>query len=39
MKILLFGKGGQVGWEIQRTFGLTLPHWQVGVNRMLAEIL
>jgi dTDP-4-dehydrorhamnose reductase len=23
----------------RRTFGLTLPHWQVGVNRMLAEIL
>jgi dTDP-4-dehydrorhamnose reductase len=25
--------------KLQRTFGLTLPHWQVGVNRMLAEIL
>jgi dTDP-4-dehydrorhamnose reductase len=25
--------------KVQRTFGLTLPHWQVGVNRMLEEIL
>ena len=25
--------------KLQRTFGLTLPHWQAGVNRMLAEIL
>jgi len=25
--------------KLQRTFGLTLPHWQVGVNRMLTEIL
>ena len=25
--------------KLQRSFGLTLPHWQVGVNRMLAEIL
>ena len=25
--------------KLQRTFGLTLPHWQTGVNRMLAEIL
>jgi len=25
--------------KLQRTFGLTLPHWQIGVNRMLAEIL
>ena len=25
--------------KLQRTFGLTLPHWQVGVNRMLVEIL
>jgi dTDP-4-dehydrorhamnose reductase len=25
--------------KLQRTFGLTLPPWQAGVNRMLAEIL
>ena len=25
--------------KLQRTFGLTLPSWQVGVNRMLEEIL
>lgn len=25
--------------KLQSTFGLTLPAWQVGVNRMLAEIL
>ena len=25
--------------KLQNTFGLTLPPWQVGVNRMLAEIL
>jgi len=25
--------------KLQRTFGLTLPPWQSGVNRMLAEIL
>ncbi|GAB3483186.1 dTDP-4-dehydrorhamnose reductase [Polaromonas eurypsychrophila] len=25
--------------KLQRTFGLTMPHWQAGVNRMLAEIL
>jgi dTDP-4-dehydrorhamnose reductase len=25
--------------KLQRTFNLTLPHWQTGVNRMLAEIL
>jgi dTDP-4-dehydrorhamnose reductase len=25
--------------KLQRTFGLTLPHWQVGVDRMLVEIL
>ena len=25
--------------KLQRTFGLTLPAWQIGVNRMLAEIL
>ena len=25
--------------KLQRTFGLTLPLWQAGVNRMLAEIL
>jgi dTDP-4-dehydrorhamnose reductase len=25
--------------KLQRTFGLTLPHWQLGVNRMLAEAL
>jgi dTDP-4-dehydrorhamnose reductase len=84
--ILLLGKNGQVGWELQRslartvravqphepwsvrtidavpthtfptpaqrphnsrlnteflhaTFGLHLPHWQVGVGRMLAEVL
>jgi len=24
---------------VQATFGLTLPEWQLGVNRMLAEIL
>ncbi len=25
--------------KLQATFGLTLPHWQVGVERMLTEIL
>ena len=25
--------------RLQATFGLTLPHWQQGVARMLAEIL
>lgn len=25
--------------KLQETFGLKLPHWQVGVDRMLAEIL
>jgi dTDP-4-dehydrorhamnose reductase len=25
--------------KLQRTFGLTPPHWQVGVDRMLAEVL
>lgn len=25
--------------KLQRTFGLTLPTWQTGINRMLAEIL
>ena len=25
--------------KLKATFGLTLPHWQLGVNRMLAEIL
>ena len=25
--------------KLQTTFGLTLPHWQVGVERMLTEIL
>jgi dTDP-4-dehydrorhamnose reductase len=25
--------------KLQATFGLTLPEWQLGVNRMLAEIL
>ncbi len=25
--------------KLQRSFGLTLPHWSVGVNRMLDEIL
>ncbi|MBK9441205.1 MAG: dTDP-4-dehydrorhamnose reductase [Comamonadaceae bacterium] len=25
--------------KLQRVFGLTPPHWQTGVNRMLAEIL
>jgi dTDP-4-dehydrorhamnose reductase len=25
--------------KLQQTFGLTLPHWQVGVERMLAEVL
>ncbi|MEY8688692.1 MAG: dTDP-4-dehydrorhamnose reductase [Leptothrix sp. (in: b-proteobacteria)] len=25
--------------KLQRTFGLTLPHWQAGVDRMLAEVL
>ena len=25
--------------KLQTTFGLTLPHWQTGVDRMLAEIL
>jgi dTDP-4-dehydrorhamnose reductase len=25
--------------KLQATFGLTLPPWQTGVNRMLAEIL
>jgi dTDP-4-dehydrorhamnose reductase len=47
MKILLLGKNGQLGWELQRSlaplgevqFGITLPHWQQGVDRMLAEIL
>ncbi len=25
--------------KLQQAFGLTLPHWQVGVERMLAEVL
>jgi dTDP-4-dehydrorhamnose reductase len=25
--------------RLRATFGLTLPHWQVGVNRMLTEVL
>ena len=25
--------------KIQATFGLTLPHWTIGVNRMLTEVL
>ena len=25
--------------KLQTTFGLTLPHWQTGVERMLTEIL
>ena len=25
--------------KLQSTFGLTLPHWQAGVARMLTEIL
>lgn len=25
--------------KVQKTFGVTLPHWQVGVTRMLREIL
>jgi dTDP-4-dehydrorhamnose reductase len=25
--------------KLQHTFGLTLPHWQVGVERMLSEVL
>ena len=25
--------------KLQESFGLTLPHWQVGVNRMMSEIL
>lgn len=25
--------------KLRRTFGLELPHWQVGVDRMLAEVL
>ena len=25
--------------KLQHTFGLTLPHWQIGVNRMLTEFL
>ena len=25
--------------KVQRTFGLQLPHWTAGVNRLLDEIL
>ena len=25
--------------KLRRTFGITLPHWQLGVQRMLAEVL
>ena len=25
--------------RLQQAFGLTLPHWQVGVERMLTEVL
>jgi dTDP-4-dehydrorhamnose reductase len=25
--------------RLQRTFGLVLPHWRLGVERMLGEVL
>lgn len=67
MRILLTGKNGQVGFELQRalsvlgadyplpakppansrlectrfkqTFGLELPHWQLGLQHILTSIL
>ena len=36
MNILLLGKGGQVGWELQRPFAAG---WQAGVARMLRKTI
>ena len=45
MKILLLGKNGQVGWELQRSLAVLAREaqasgaWQLGVDRMLTEVL
>jgi dTDP-4-dehydrorhamnose reductase len=51
MKILLLGKNGQVGWELQRALALPVAvdfdsapprradFTQAGVDRMLSEVL
>ena len=40
--VFFFWPAGQAIWysfQLQDAFGLTLPPWQHGVNRLLAEIL